>query len=185
MNRRYTYYCAYIVIVLMTTTALSGCALMKQWRASVQAQELEEEFSTMAHQRTESGVPAWTVEVVEGGNVRLVMRAMFESDEATLDADAEARLNPIIENLKKHSKNMVSIFGYADNTESKNYNHRLSVRRARLVAGYMTAHGIAAERVVKVAGRGETQPIASNETAVGRAKNRRVAIFVILPASGF
>ncbi|MDN5873598.1 MAG: OmpA family protein [Sinobacteraceae bacterium] len=182
LNRRHIRYCAYMTIALMTTNLLAGCAFLKQWRADSQAQELEETFSEMAKQRTEDGVPAWTVDVVDGGNVRLVMRAMFASDVATLRPRARDRLDPIITNLKQHPKNTISIFGHADDQSDKDYNYRLSVQRARTVAHYLATHGVESRRIVKVEGRGETQPIASNATPAGRAKNRRVAIFVILPA---
>ena len=68
--------------------------------------------------------------------------------------------------------------GHTDSVGSDAYNQALSIRRANAVKNYLVSKGIAAERVY-VEGKGEKQPVATNKTAEGRAKNRRVEIEVV------
>ncbi len=66
--------------------------------------------------------------------------------------------------------------GHTDNTGTEKYNDALSVRRAKAVGSYLTGErGIPPNRLI-VKGYGESAPIATNDTAEGRAKNRRVEI---------
>ena len=69
----------------------------------------------------------------------------------------------------------VFVLGHADSRGRADYNQTLSEARAKTVADYLIANGIDAA-VIESAGAGETQPIASNDTAIGRAQNRRVDI---------
>ena len=71
--------------------------------------------------------------------------------------------------------------GHTDNTGSAAINNPLSVERAQSVRDYLVTRGVAAARV-ETAGRGEREPVASNATEAGRAKNRRVEIFLREPA---
>jgi OmpA-OmpF porin, OOP family len=65
--------------------------------------------------------------------------------------------------------------GYADSTGDKSDNKDLSKQRAQAVADYMAKNGIDQDRI-EVRGKGEKDPVADNDTAAGRAKNRRVEI---------
>ena len=69
----------------------------------------------------------------------------------------------------------LEVSGYTDNIGTAVANRRLSEKRANRVRDYLVAKGVATERV-KVFGRGETNFVASNQTAAGRAQNRRVEI---------
>ena len=69
------------------------------------------------------------------------------------------------------------MIGHTDNAGSDSYNFDLSTRRAQAVAGIILEEGVSPGRVRSL-GRGETQPIASNDTAAGRAQNRRVEIII-------
>lgn len=75
----------------------------------------------------------------------------------------------------------VVIIGHTDNVGSEMANQNLSLARATSVRNYLESNGTAASQM-QVYGRGSSQPIASNETFDGRAKNRRVEVF-IYPAS--
>jgi len=70
------------------------------------------------------------------------------------------------------------IIGYTDSTGNADYNVGLSKRRADSVRDYLVSIGVPAEKL-RTVGRGKSDPIASNDTAQGRAQNRRVEIFVI------
>jgi outer membrane protein OmpA-like peptidoglycan-associated protein len=69
----------------------------------------------------------------------------------------------------------MSIEGHTDNTGKPEKNMTLSTDRAAAVKGYFISKGIASDRLSS-AGFGDTKPVASNKTAAGRAKNRRVAM---------
>ena len=71
----------------------------------------------------------------------------------------------------------ITVIGHADSDGAADYNLDLSRRRASTVAGYLVDRGIMPERFY-VDGRGESAPIASNDTAAGKAQNRRVEILI-------
>lgn len=70
-----------------------------------------------------------------------------------------------------------TVNGYTDNTGSEGINIPLSAQRAKIVADYLVARGVAGDHIATV-GLGSVNPIASNATPEGRAKNRRVEIVV-------
>ena len=73
---------------------------------------------------------------------------------------------------------VVVTVGHTDSVGSNDYNDKLSLRRAEAVKAYLAGAGIEATRVY-TEGKGETQPLADNATAEGRAKNRRVTVEVV------
>ena len=83
--------------------------------------------------------------------------------------DALARI------LNQYPATYIDIVGYADASGTKALNQALSEKRANSTAGYLVDHRVKSERIY-VAGRGEGDPVASNDTPEGRAKNRRVEI---------
>ncbi len=78
--------------------------------------------------------------------------------------------------LQKHERVVVEVAGHTDSVGSDAYNQKLSERRAQSVADYLVAEGVSPNNVVDVVGAGESQPIADNKSADGRALNRRVEI---------
>lgn len=99
----------------------------------------------------------------------------FASGSADLSASFMPVLNDVSAILNQYPSTYIDIVGYADSQGSDAYNLDLSNRRANAVAGYLVGRKVKAERIY-VAGMGEANPIASNDTAEGRAKNRRVEI---------
>jgi outer membrane protein OmpA-like peptidoglycan-associated protein len=77
---------------------------------------------------------------------------------------------------------LVSIVGHTDNTGSDAVNNPLSVDRANSARDYLVARGVASTRF-STEGRGSREPVADNATADGRARNRRVEIYVAEPAA--
>jgi outer membrane protein OmpA-like peptidoglycan-associated protein len=77
--------------------------------------------------------------------------------------------------LNQYPATYIDIVGYADASGTKASNQALSEKRANATAGYLVDHRVKSERIY-VAGRGENDPVASNDTPEGRARNRRVEI---------
>ncbi len=99
----------------------------------------------------------------------------FKTGSASLSADFYAVLNSVAKVLNNYEKTIVTVVGYTDNTGSDKTNLSLSQQRANTVATYLKNQKVKSERFV-IEGLGSSNPIASNTTAEGRAKNRRVEI---------
>lgn len=109
---------------------------------------------------------------------KIVLRGVnFDFDKATIRPDAARILDEAVATLKAEPDVEVLIVGHTDSVGSEAYNLRLSQRRAQAVRDYLVKHGVSAARL-RVKGVGESQPVASNDTAEGRAQNRRVELLV-------
>ena len=104
--------------------------------------------------------------------------AFFDFDKATLKPEGKATLNDLAAKVKGINLETLITTGHTDSVGSDAYNQRLSVRRANAVKAYLVSQGVAADRIV-VEGKGESKPVATNKTAAGRAKNRRVEVEVV------
>lgn len=105
----------------------------------------------------------------------------FATGSAAIKPELRSVLETFANGLSKDSNGMhVRIVGHTDSTGSDTVNNPLSRERAESVKDFLTDRGVPASRV-ETAGRGEREPVASNETAEGRAKNRRVEIFLREP----
>ena len=106
----------------------------------------------------------------------------FDSGSAVLKPPMLAVLDPFADSLKNDPKSLVTIIGHTDSTGPDAVNNPLSVARAQSVRDHLVARGVAASRI-HTEGRGEREPVADNGTEAGRAKNRRVEIFLREPAA--
>ena len=124
--------------------------------------------------------PAPRPEVVRDQIVRLELGStlLFETDGDVLSARARPYLDALASSLRENLGSEVALVGHTDTVGAEDYNRMLSERRARAVADFLIARGVAQERL-HVAGRGEAEPIATNDTAEGRAQNRRVEVLIV------
>jgi OOP family OmpA-OmpF porin len=99
----------------------------------------------------------------------------FDLNKANIKPAFEPTLNEIADELNASPDTKLEVVGHADSTGTDAYNQGLSERRAQAVADYLVGRGVAADRF-SVSGRGESEPVESNATREGRAKNRRVEI---------
>jgi OOP family OmpA-OmpF porin len=99
----------------------------------------------------------------------------FDFNKATLTASGREHVDHAVQVMRTETALNVTVEGHTDSVGSDAYNMKLSQRRADTVRDYMISKGIASDRVTSE-GFGETRPIASNDTAEGRAQNRRVEI---------
>jgi OOP family OmpA-OmpF porin len=102
----------------------------------------------------------------------------FEFDKSSLTAGARDTLQAVVTTLKNFPDAKIEIQGHTDAIGSETYNQALSERRANAVRDYLVSQGIGAGRITTI-GYGETQPTATNDTAEGRALNRRVVIIEV------
>lgn len=102
----------------------------------------------------------------------------FESNSDVLLAGASSVLDQVTETLLKYPQITFTIDGHTDSDGAADYNEGLSTRRAQTVFDYFAGKGVAENRMT-VRGFGESQPIANNTTAAGKAENRRVVLGVI------
>jgi outer membrane protein OmpA-like peptidoglycan-associated protein len=118
---------------------------------------------------------AETQRTQEGIVTKLKNDVLFDYNSADLKAQAKSNVDQIGSILKQYPEDHIIVVGYTDNKGSQMYNQQLSERRARSVKLALVAAGVPAESI-EVMGQGESNPIASNDTPAGQAKNRRVEL---------
>lgn len=192
------------VLLMMT----AGCAINFAKRSPWDIQQLAElsdqleQFKTLAQLKAEEadqlrrakdllgkGLSSSEANVgydERGVVTRMLDSVLFDSGKAQLRSSAHHVLDKVAKVLKEIQSQPVAVEGHTDNVPIKYSgwadNKALSLARANAVVGYLEKrHGIPAGRLVAT-GYGEDKPIASNESAAGRQRNRRVEI-VILPQS--
>jgi outer membrane protein OmpA-like peptidoglycan-associated protein len=135
-------------------------------RMDNQAQELEQTLPNAEVQR-----------VGEGIAVTFASGILFPFNSTDILPAGRSNLAQLAQSLQRYPETTVLIVGHTDNVGSDAYNMGLSQNRAQSAANYLAAQGIARNRV-RIEGRGESEPIASNETEAGRGQNRRVEIAI-------
>lgn len=112
-----------------------------------------------------------------GDDIRLIMpgNITFATDSARIDGAFYPVLDSLAKVLINFDQTMVDVEGYTDSTGSFEYNQELSEARARAVANYLSSVGVDHLRL-NTRGYGERYPIAGNDSAAGRAVNRRVEV---------
>jgi outer membrane protein OmpA-like peptidoglycan-associated protein len=140
------------------------------------SQHMEQKKQAMQRATMGSGVA-----VVQTADNQLKLEVPSDVSFATGRADINPRLRPILDQfangLSTQTTTEVRIIGHTDSTGSDALNQRLSLERADAVRDYLVARGVRSD-AIQVAGRGEHEPVADNSTEAGRAKNRRVEIFL-------
>ena len=121
------------------------------------------------------------VSVTRSGNqitLNMPGNVTFESNSADINSGFFEVLNSVAIVLNEYGQTTVDVVGHTDSVGSDTHNQQLSEARARSVAEYLAGQKVLPARLL-IAGRGESQPIASNDTPEGRAQNRRVTIQII------
>jgi len=110
--------------------------------------------------------------------VSFAAEALFDFDRALVKPEGKAALDDLMRKLQGMDTEVMIAVGHTDSVGSDTYNQKLSLRRADAVKAYLVSKGLDQARLY-TEGKGETQPIADNATAEGRARNRRVVIEVV------
>lgn len=102
----------------------------------------------------------------------------FDFNKHTLKSISFKSINALVKEMKKNTNLVIEIAGHTDNIGKDDYNRRLSQRRANSVRKYLLKKGILKNRIISK-GYGETSPVTTNKTKIGRQRNRRVEIRII------
>lgn len=125
-----------------------------------------------------------TVETVTDANNLTAVRVTFDSgvlfatNRYDLNDNAKSNLIEFAKVLKEYNDADVAIFGHTDSTGNDAINNPLSVNRANSVASYLKQLGVSPSQIKNVEGFGSKEPVADNATPEGRAKNRRVEVYM-------
>ena len=106
----------------------------------------------------------------------------FDTNSAAIRPAMRNVLDPFANSSRGDTRSLIDIVGHTDSIGSDAINNPLSVNRAQSVRDYLESRGVVA-RNVQIAGRGSREPVADNATEAGRARNRRVEIFLREPAN--
>jgi outer membrane protein OmpA-like peptidoglycan-associated protein len=124
------------------------------------------------------------IQVSQTGDNRLKLEIPSDVSFDTGRADIKPNLRPVLDRfastLNENPAAKVTIVGHTDSTGSDAVNEPLSLERAARTRDYLASRGVAPNRVV-IEGRGSHEPITSNDDPSGRARNRRVEIYVAEP----
>jgi OOP family OmpA-OmpF porin len=115
---------------------------------------------------------------VDAAGCWIVKDLKFDYNKWDIKPEYYSSLDQVVRVLEMNPTIKVELHGHTDSIGSDAYNLQLSQKRANAVRDYLVAKGISADRVT-AKGMGEADPIASNETPEGRARNRRVELNVI------
>jgi outer membrane protein OmpA-like peptidoglycan-associated protein len=134
-----------------------------------QAQELEEQVPEAEVERVNDG---------EAIRVTFDSGILFGFDNTALSPESREALTRFAANMNANPKTDIRIIGHTDSTGKHSYNVDLSKRRAQSVVNFLREQNVSTSRIT-MDGVGPDQPIADNGTPEGRAKNRRVEIFIL------
>jgi outer membrane protein OmpA-like peptidoglycan-associated protein len=109
--------------------------------------------------------------------VTMTNQTAFETNSSEIKPGFETTMGKIADVVVRYGKTSLTVVGHTDNVGANDYNQKLSERRAHAVAQYLAGRRVDPIRLA-VSGRGETQPIAGNNSESGRQANRRVEIYV-------
>jgi outer membrane protein OmpA-like peptidoglycan-associated protein len=153
---------------LVARTQEADAAHLAAASSAQQAVDLQRQIDVLQAKPTDRGL------VVTLGDV------LFDTGKAGLKAGATSNLNKLVAFLNQYPDRTVVIEGYTDSVGSEDYNQGLSERRADSVKAYLAGQGIGAIRLSAL-GKGESDPVAGNDSAAGRQQNRRVEVIISNP----
>ena len=117
----------------------------------------------------------------ESTTVSLGSDVLFDSSSAELSDEAQAVIEDAARSLAEHEPGPVRVVGHTDSVDDDDFNQTLSEQRAQAVADVLGTLIDAAEYPLEVSGKGESEPIADNDTDEGRTLNRRVELSIDTP----
>jgi len=179
-----------LLMVVATTMLLAGCKTMNKSQkgaviggasggvvggvgGAVIGRQMDKQAEEIAKEMGD-------VDVIREGEaivIRFKEKVLFAYDRSDLNTDAKNSLDKLRTTLLKYPETNITVIGHTDSKGTKQYNQTLSESRANSVVSYTSQNGINKDHMTAI-GKGETDPIATNDTEEGSASNRRVE-FVI------
>jgi outer membrane protein OmpA-like peptidoglycan-associated protein len=147
--------------------ALGGYA----WSQRMENQRRQAEAATEGTGAQVEKTPDNRIRVVVPDNIS------FDSGRADIKPGFRSMLDQFAQSLTQNPQTMVQIIGHTDSTGDDSFNQNLSRERALATRDYLATRGVSMNRIA-VDGRGEREPVATNDSEAGRARNRRVEIFL-------
>jgi len=142
---------------------------------AVVGDQFDDQIRELDEQTAGTGVDVSELGDQEAILVNLPDGVTFAVDSAEISPSFRSTLDVIANSLIKYPNSLIDVLGHTDSTGSDSYNQQLSKRRADAVRNYLVQRGVSSARIETI-GYGEQYPRASNDTAEGRALNRRVEI---------
>lgn len=157
--------------------AAAGAVIGNIWSKRMEAQK----------QQMEQATQGTGVQVTQTQDNRLKLEIPSDISFDTNRSDIKSNFQPILQRfattLQENPNTRVTIIGHTDSSGSDAVNQPLSVDRASRTRDYLAGRGVNPNRIT-IEGRGSREPIASNDSTAGKARNRRVEIYVAEPAQG-
>jgi len=147
--------------------ALGGYA----WSQRMENQRRQAEAATQGTGAQVEKTPDNRIRVVVPDNIS------FDSSRADIKPGFRSMLDQFAQSLTQNPQTTVQIIGHTDSTGDDAFNQNLSRERALAARDYLATRGVSMNRIA-VDGRGEREPVAANDSEAGRARNRRVEIFL-------
>ena len=135
-------------------------------RMDKKAEELDEELENAKVER-----------VGEGIKVTFDSGLLFEFDSADIQGKAEENLTEFARTMRDFEESNILIVGHTDSKGAADYNQNLSEERAQSAANFLVRQGLSGGRITTT-GKGESEPVATNDTEAGRQQNRRVEVAI-------
>lgn len=140
--------------------------------------KMDQQIKQLREQTSGSGVDVTEVDNGSAILVNLPEGVTFDVGSYTLKPAFRDTLMKVADSLKQYPSSLIDVYGHTDSTGSEAFNQTLSENRARTVANFLISQGVPAARI-RSQGFGETMPVTENDTAQGRARNRRVEIKIV------
>lgn len=155
-------------LTMNMTTIVGQTSSLEGWASQLASRDdkIEDRLSRLGARVTDTEV-----------TIQLPGAILFDFDSSEIRPDAERALNDVAKVIAAYPGRPARIEGHTDSIASDDYNLSLSKRRAQAVMDWLSAHGVERTRLSS-AGFGESKPVASNDDAAGRQKNRRVEIVI-------
>lgn len=165
-----------------TATALAQARLLEDQRKEISGQAAEAQLASRTQEADalRRQLADLNAKQTERGMVVTLGDVLFETGKADLKGTATANLSKLSGFLKEYPDRTLVIEGHTDSIGSDSFNQVLSQNRADSVKAFLLNQGIAINRITAF-GKGESSPVASNDSASGRQMNRRVEVIIATP----
>ncbi|MDO8341609.1 MAG: OmpA family protein [Cellvibrio sp.] len=165
-----------------TAVALATARLLEDKRKDINDQATEAQLASRTQEADalRRQLAELNAKQTERGLVITLGDVLFETGKADLKGTATANLAKLTAFLTQHPDRSLVIEGHTDSVGSESYNQVLSQNRADSVKAFLLNQGVASNRITAF-GKGESSPVASNDSSSGRQMNRRVEVIIATP----